>query len=108
MTSDCAEELKEMSMAMKEIAQAIERTNAEVWKPSEITEAVCKLGLESTTLKLLNGFIIILIILEFFSPCQKIFACNGWVKSCVGDFMIVFKIFDDLWGYYGSFWFFLK
>ncbi|XLS70428.1 hypothetical protein HN51_027293 [Arachis hypogaea] len=76
MTSDCAEELKEMSMAMKEIAQAIERTNAKVWKNSEITEA-------------------------------KIFACNGWVKSCVGDFMIVFKIFDVLWGY-GSFWFFLK
>ncbi|MED6143800.1 hypothetical protein PIB30_009299 [Stylosanthes scabra] len=50
MTSDFSEALKEMAMAMKEIAQAIERTSPEVWKASDIFEALRKLGLEGTTL----------------------------------------------------------
>ncbi|MED6182555.1 hypothetical protein PIB30_029420 [Stylosanthes scabra] len=50
MTSDFSEDLKEIAMAMKEIARAIERTRPDVWKPSDIFEALRKLGLEGTTL----------------------------------------------------------
>ena len=67
MTSDYSSDLKEVSSAMKEIAQAILNTSTQVWKPAEIFEAVDKLGLEGHNLfQVVNGLLNILILLESF------------------------------------------
>ncbi|MED6161027.1 hypothetical protein PIB30_056937 [Stylosanthes scabra] len=49
-TANLSQDLKDMTMAMKDIANAIVSTSAEVWKTCEIRAALVKLGLQGRPL----------------------------------------------------------